>query len=60
VLAAIGGVAFWLDNRNIDKEEDKMNLLPEAHFKSREPVADVESAERDSTHLVEGEKKATL
>ena len=43
VLAAIGGIAFWLDNRNIDKEEDKMNMLPDAEFIGRDPVSDVES-----------------
>jgi len=41
-LAAIGGTAFWLDNRKIDKE-DKMNMLPDAEFIGRDPVSDVES-----------------
>lgn len=42
VVAAIGGVLFWLDNKKIDSEEDKMNLLPNAQFKVQEKVVDVE------------------
>jgi POT family proton-dependent oligopeptide transporter len=60
VLAAIGGIAFWLDNRNIDKEEDKMNMLPDAEFIGRDPVSDVESGEGNLTHSGEGEKKLSI
>jgi POT family proton-dependent oligopeptide transporter len=60
VLAAIGGIAFWLDNRNIDKEEDKMNMLPDAEFTGRDPVSDVESGEGNLTHSGEGEKKLSI
>ncbi|KAE9362677.1 putative peptide transporter ptr2 [Stipitochalara longipes BDJ] len=35
VLAAAGGVLFWIDNRKLDKEEDKLNLLPNAQFHGR-------------------------
>jgi POT family proton-dependent oligopeptide transporter len=57
VLAAIGSIVFWLNNRNIDKEEDKMNMLPDAKFIGRDPVSDVESGEGNLTHSGEGEKK---
>jgi POT family proton-dependent oligopeptide transporter len=60
VLAAIGGIAFWLDNRKIDKEEDKMNMLPDAEFISRDPVSDIESGEGNLTHSGEGEKKLSI
>ena len=60
VLAAIGGIAFWLDNRKIDKEEDKMNMLPDAEFIGRDPVSDVESGEGNLTHSGEGEKKWSI
>ena len=28
VLAAAGGILFWLDNRKLDKMEDELNLMP--------------------------------
>lgn len=34
-LAAIGGVGFWLSFRDLDKQEDQMNALPESSFKGR-------------------------
>ena len=47
VLAAAGGVLSWLDNRKLDREEDKLNLLPSAQFhaKMRAP-SDEESGDR--------------
>lgn len=30
ILAAIGGVLFWLSNRKLDKREDELNMLPAA------------------------------
>jgi POT family proton-dependent oligopeptide transporter len=35
VLATAGGVAFWLDNRKLDKEEDRLNMLPNAEFRGK-------------------------
>ncbi|KAA8895246.1 MFS peptide transporter [Sphaerosporella brunnea] len=32
VLAFIGGVLFWLQNRKLDAEEDALNMLPESNF----------------------------
>ncbi len=36
VLAAVGGVAFYVDNFKLDKEEDRLNALPNAQFSGRE------------------------
>ncbi|KAL8939653.1 MAG: hypothetical protein Q9216_003229 [Gyalolechia sp. 2 TL-2023] len=35
VLAALGGTAFWLTHRKLDKQEDKLNFIPESSFKGR-------------------------
>lgn len=32
VLAAAGGILFWLDNYKLDKEEDALNLLDKGRF----------------------------
>ncbi len=45
VVAALGGFLFFFDNKRIDSEEDKMNLLPHAHYKAKETVPDPESGE---------------
>ncbi|KAE8441308.1 hypothetical protein EG329_005538 [Mollisiaceae sp. DMI_Dod_QoI] len=42
VIAALGGLLFWLDNRNIDADEDKLNQLPSADFRGRQSVEDAE------------------
>ncbi|EER27641.1 hypothetical protein D8B26_006266 [Coccidioides posadasii str. Silveira] len=34
-LTFAGGIGFWLTNYKIDKEEDKLNTLPNAHFKGQ-------------------------
>ncbi|WEW56166.1 hypothetical protein PRK78_001601 [Emydomyces testavorans] len=34
ILAFIGGTGFWLTNRNLDKEEDDLNRLPQGKFGS--------------------------
>jgi POT family proton-dependent oligopeptide transporter len=47
VLAAIGGVGFWLDNRKLDKEEDALNMLPKAAFEGQMPDSDEESGQRE-------------
>lgn len=47
VLAAAGGVLSWLDNRKLDREEDKLNLLPSAQFRAKMRVpSDEESGDR--------------
>ncbi|KAJ5915311.1 peptide transporter ptr2 [Penicillium verhagenii] len=32
ILAFVGCVGFWLTHRQLDSEEDKLNMLPEGHF----------------------------
>ncbi|CCG84806.1 protein of unknown function [Taphrina deformans PYCC 5710] len=32
VLSAIGGAGFWLSFHNLDRDEDRLNYLPETHF----------------------------
>lgn len=34
VLAFVGGIAFWLSFRHLDKEEDALNALQEGHYES--------------------------
>ena len=36
VLAAIAGILFYLDNRQLDKDEDKLNILPSSVVNQRE------------------------
>ena len=38
ILAFIGGIAFWFVHRNLDKEEDSLNDLPESSYKGRKSV----------------------
>jgi POT family proton-dependent oligopeptide transporter len=35
ILAAVAGAGFWLAHRKLDKEEDKLNFIPESSFKGR-------------------------
>ncbi|KAL8712635.1 MAG: hypothetical protein Q9220_003166 [cf. Caloplaca sp. 1 TL-2023] len=36
LLAAVAGAGFWTAHRNLDKEEDKLNFIPESSFKGRQ------------------------
>ncbi|KAI4152941.1 MAG: hypothetical protein L6R39_001722 [Caloplaca ligustica] len=36
ILAAVGGVGFWTAHRGLDKQEDKLNFIPESSFKGRQ------------------------
>jgi len=56
VIAALGGVLFWLDNRKIDKEEDSLNVLPAAHYTSGAPNSDLESQNDGSLPSAQNEK----
>lgn len=40
VLAAIGGVGFWLTFHNLDAQEDKMNMLAAGKFEGGAPVTE--------------------
>ncbi|KAL8925573.1 MAG: hypothetical protein Q9208_003465 [Pyrenodesmia sp. 3 TL-2023] len=35
ILAFLGGCGFWLTHRGLDKQEDKLNFIPESSFKGR-------------------------
>lgn len=35
VLAAVGGVGFWVSNRNLDKEEDSLNMMGSAYYSGK-------------------------
>ncbi|KAL8702725.1 MAG: hypothetical protein Q9201_004101 [Fulgogasparrea decipioides] len=35
ILTAIAGTGFWLAHRKLDKQEDKLNFIPESSFKGR-------------------------
>ncbi|KAI5782814.1 MFS peptide transporter [Pyronema domesticum] len=35
VIAFLGGIAFWMQNKRIDKEEDVLNMLPQSDFHGR-------------------------
>ncbi|KAK4113620.1 peptide transporter-like protein [Canariomyces notabilis] len=36
IAATIGGTLFWIQFRHLDKEEDKLNMLPKGEFASEE------------------------
>ncbi|KAF8860317.1 PTR2-domain-containing protein [Acephala macrosclerotiorum] len=45
VLAFIGGVCFWFQYRNLDREEDHLNMLPVGHLEAtNKDVEDVHPA----------------
>lgn len=49
VIAAVGGVLFYLDNYKIDREEDKLNQLPGARYTNRKG-----DAQHDAESVVGG------
>lgn len=32
ILAAVGGCHFWVAHRGLDKDEDKLNMLPDSAY----------------------------
>ncbi|KAL3419872.1 POT family protein [Phlyctema vagabunda] len=58
VVAAIGGCLFWWDNRKLDKEEDRLNMLPTSDYKGPAPVSDVETGDRE--HIPADDEKRPL
>ena len=56
VLAAGGGLLFWWGNKDTDKEEDKLNLLPSAHYAAKVHPSDVENQKDGSILPTEHEK----
>lgn len=59
VLAAAGGVLFWIDNRKLDREEDKLNLLPSAQFHAKMKVASDEESGNRVVEEVGSEKRSS-
>lgn len=53
VVAALGGVGFWMTFRNADKDEDKLNNLSHSRFEGRK-----ESDEESNGNEKGGEKTA--
>lgn len=50
VLAFIGGTCFWFQYRNLDKDDDRLNMLPTGHLEAvgkdiEEPVVHSEKEE---------------
>ncbi|KAF3386357.1 putative peptide transporter ptr2 [Penicillium rolfsii] len=43
ILAFVGAVGFWFSNYKLDKEEDKLNMLPQSHYEGRGEKTDVEA-----------------
>ncbi|KAF8243851.1 MFS peptide transporter [Wilcoxina mikolae CBS 423.85] len=35
VMAFVGGCVFWAQNRGLDKEEDRLNMLPESSYQGK-------------------------
>ncbi|PBP26215.1 putative MFS peptide transporter [Diplocarpon rosae] len=46
IVAFIGGVLFFLDNKEIDAQDDELNMLPESHFKTAAAGTDPELGEK--------------
>lgn len=53
ILAALGGIGFWLNNRKLDAEEDQLNMLKVGEFSGKHEI-DTESG---SEHGVVTESK---
>jgi len=43
ILAFVGGCMFWLQFRQLDADEDKLNMLPEGHTNSGKPSMEEDS-----------------
>jgi POT family proton-dependent oligopeptide transporter len=43
ILAFVGCVGFWLTNYKLDREEDKLNMLPQSQYEGRGEKTDVEA-----------------
>ncbi|KAK5230443.1 hypothetical protein LTR47_007585 [Exophiala xenobiotica] len=56
VLAAVGGVCFWLNFRKLDSEEDRLNMLPLSEYKGKRPGS-VSASVRGSVSVERAEEK---
>jgi POT family proton-dependent oligopeptide transporter len=43
VISFIAGVCFWFMYRNLDAEEDALNMLPTGHMRTAQQDRDIES-----------------
>lgn len=46
IIAAVGGTAFWIIFRNLDKQEDMLNMLPDSAFGAEDRRHSIISAEK--------------
>jgi proton-dependent oligopeptide transporter, POT family len=57
VLAGIGGVCFWLNFHNLDKEEDRLNMLETSAYRGRRPGSiSAPGTNESETQVVENTK----
>jgi hypothetical protein len=38
IIAFVVGILFWISHRKLDKEEDRLNMLPQGHLQNRATV----------------------
>lgn len=55
IIAFVTGILFWFAYRNMDKEEDQLNMLPTGHLGNAAQAEDIER--RISIAAAEDEKK---
>jgi POT family proton-dependent oligopeptide transporter len=53
VLSAIGGCLFWIQYRNLDKQEDALNMLPVGHLVQQKDVEDATSIRPEPIEIKE-------
>ncbi|EKG10806.1 Oligopeptide transporter [Macrophomina phaseolina MS6] len=46
IVAALGGVAFWITFHNLDKEEDRLNMLPDSAYGAEDRRHSIIEAEK--------------
>ena len=59
VLSFLGGCAFWFTNRDLDRDEDRLNMLPTGHLGTKAELHQIEEGRREST-LAAGENKEAV
>jgi POT family proton-dependent oligopeptide transporter len=53
VLAFVGGSIFWLQFRQLDADDDKLNMLPVGHVVATKDIEDVASVQAESVEIKE-------
>lgn len=63
VIAFVAGIAFWFYYRQLDIDEDKLNMLPTGHMGTRKQAEDIEHrismAEEKRASVVADEKRTS-